>query len=63
MNDFLAFLQQALGWLGGQAGQAWDVMGAVIAGHTAPARQVALYTVASIVLLVYAPRILKKLTK
>jgi hypothetical protein len=63
VNGLLAFLQQAVGWLGGQARQAWNVASAVAAGHTAPARQVALYTLVLLALLLLAPRILKKLTK
>lgn len=63
MTGFSAFLHQLAGWLGIQARQAWDVLAAVTAGHAAPARQVALYTLVLLALLSAAPRILKKLTK
>lgn len=63
MNGFLAFLQQALGLLVTQARQAGDVLAAITSGRTAPARQVALYTLVLLALLMLAPRILKKLTK
>lgn len=57
------FLHQAGAWLSTAASAEYGTATAVVAGTAAPARQVALCTLALIVLLVYAPRILKKLTK
>lgn len=63
MTGFLAFLQQAGTWLAGQVRQAWDVLAAVAANHSAPARQVATYTLVLLALVFIAPKALKKLGK
>ena len=63
MNGALAFAQQALAWLGTQATALWNVAAAIAANKPAPARTVVVYTLALAVLLAFAPRIIKKVTK
>lgn len=63
MTGFLAFLHQAGAWLAGQARTAWDVLAAVTSNHSAPARQVAVYTLVVLALVFVAPKALKKIGK
>lgn len=61
--NFLASLQQALGWLGNQAAQAWDVASAAIANRPEPAGRVAVYTLVMLALAFVAPKIIKKVSR
>ena len=63
MNGFLALMQQFAQWTGTQATALWNVVSAVAANRPAPARQVVIYTLALAVLLAFAPKIIKKVTK
>ncbi len=53
----------ALVWLGQQLHGIGGFIAAVASGGTVPARQAVLYTLVIIVLLVFAPRIVKKVSK
>jgi len=63
VNGVLAFAQQAFTWLATQATALWNVVSAIAANKPAPARQVVVYTLALAVLLAFAPKIIKKVTK
>ena len=61
MNEALAMLQQAFDILRAQATALWNVLSAVAANKPEPARNVLVYTAAFVVLLVFTPKIIKKL--
>ena len=63
MNGVLAFAQQALAWLGTQVSALWNVLSAIAVNRPEPARTVVVYTVALAVLLAFAPKIIRKVTK
>lgn len=63
MNGFQHFLHVAGAALSALFSAMYGTASAVFAGQSAPARQVALCTLAAVVLLLFAPRILKKITK
>ena len=60
MNSFLALLQQAFDVMRAQASALWNVLSAIAANKPEPARNVLVYTAAFVVLLVFAPKIIKK---
>ncbi len=64
MNGLSAFLQQAVNVTATQAAALWNVASAIAANKPEPARNVIVYTVALVVLAVFAlPRIVKAVTK
>lgn len=63
LNSLPVPLQQALAWLGSQARALWNVASAIIANRPEPARNVVAYTLALAVLLAFAPKIIKLISK
>jgi hypothetical protein len=63
VNGILAFAQQALAWLGTQAAALWNVLSAIAANKPEPARNVIVYTVALVVLVIAIPKIVKLVSK
>jgi hypothetical protein len=63
MNGILAWLQQAVSILHAKGAGMWQVLSAIAANRPEPARTVIIYTLALAVLLAFAPKIIRKVTK
>jgi hypothetical protein len=63
VNGILAFAQQVFDFLRVQATALWGVLSAIATNRPEPARTVVIYTIVLAVLLAFAPKIIKKVTK